>query len=268
MKIATILPTKHLSLEADSDYHMCLAHLMNNDEYRKFFEWQVARGAHVIMDNGVVETGEPLPAHKLFEIAAASGITEMTLPDKINDRMVTSHLHASALKLQNEYYHRIDVEKVPESVQKVMLIPQGCDKGDWVSSVYEMLTLAKKYPETVSAIGISKFCVGENLFESRLEALQSVPWLINSDLDIHLLGCPGSPAEMMKITIEFPDRIRGVDSGLPVFYTLAGKKLTYHSDRPQGIELDFDHEFDQFDRRLLESNVRMWKRMIHWSGLH
>ena len=121
MKIATILPTKHLSLEADSDYHMCLAHLMDNDEYRKFFEWQVARGAHVIMDNGVVETGEPLPAHKLFEIAAASGITEMTLPDKINDRMVTSHLHEYALDLLACFYC---------SDQKVMLIPQGGNRED------------------------------------------------------------------------------------------------------------------------------------------
>ena len=73
---------------------------------------------------------------------------------------------------------------------------------------------------------------------------------------------------MLNIERGFPNRIRGVDSGLPVFYTLADKKLTYHSERPQDIELDFDHEFDQFDRRLLESNVRMWKRMINWSGLH
>lgn len=268
MKIATILPTRHLSLEAGSDYHMCLAHLMDNDEYRKFFEWQVNRGAHVIMDNGVVETGEPLPAHKLFEIAAASGITEMTLPDKINDRMVTMHLHTSALELQNKYYHRIDVEKVAESVQKVMLIPQGCDQRDWINSVDDMLYLARKYHRNVSAIGISKFCVGEPLFESRLKALESVPQLINSDLDIHLLGCPGSPKEMLDITIEFPNRIRGVDSGLPVFYTLTGQRLTYHSERPQGIELDFDHEFNFSGRKLLESNVRLWKRMIHWSGLH
>ena len=259
MKIATILPTKHLSLEADSDYHMCLAHLMDNDEYRKFFEWQVARGAHVIMDNGVVETGEPLLVHKLIDIAEACEVTEMTLPDKINDRMVTLHLHAHALDF---------LTNVHKSEQKVMLIPQGCTRSDWVSSVHDMLTLAEKYPETVSAIGISKFCVGENLFESRLEALQSVPWLIDSELDIHLLGCPSSPEEMLDIEREFPNCIRGVDSGFPVFYTLAGQRLTYHSERPQGIELDFDHEFDQFDRRLLESNVRMWKRMICWSGLH
>lgn len=268
MKIATILPTRHLSLEADSDYHMCLAHLMGNDEYRKFFEWQVARGAHVIMDNGVVETGEPLPAHKLFEIAAASGITEMTLPDKINDRMATLHLHASALELQNTYYHRIDVEKVAESAQKVMLIPQGCTKNDWMYSVTDMLALARKYPQNVSSIGISKFCVGENLFKSRLEALSSALILLKSNLDIHLLGCPNTPSEIQAVDSTFHKRIRGVDSGLPVFYTLAGKKLTYHSERPQDIELDFEHEFDQFGCRLLESNVRMWKRMIHWSGLH
>ena len=268
MKIATILPTKYLSLEAGSDYHMCLAHLMDNAEYRKFFEWQVARGAHVIMDNGVVETGESLPAHKLLKIAQASGVTEMTLPDRINDRMITLHLHEHALKMINQWKNvSSESTQLMWGKQKVMLIPQGCDRDDWVDSVREMLTLAKKYPETVSAIGISKFCVGENLFGSRLEALESVPWLINSDLDIHLLGCPGHPVEILSIANSFPGRVRGVDSGLPVFYTMGQLRLDYHSLRPEGIELNFDHEFDLSGTRLLEKNVRMWKRMISWSGL-
>lgn len=264
MKIATILPTSHLHMEAESDYHMCLAHLMGNSEYRKFFEWQAARGAHVIMDNGVVETGMPLPAHKLFELAAASGITEMTLPDEINDRMLTFHLHENALKLQSEYYHRLDVEKIPESIQKVMLIPQGCTQNDWTYSVMDMLRLARKYSHTVSAVGISKFCVGELMFSSRLEALASVPQLIESDLNIHLLGCPGSPTEIMRIANRFGERIRGVDSGLPVFYTLVGQELTYRSERPQSMELDFDHKFEDQHESLLGQNVRMWKRMINW----
>lgn len=251
MKIATILPTKYLDLEAGSDYHMCLAHLLSNDEYRKFFEWQVQRGAHVILDNGVVETGEPLPAHVLLVLAEQIGVTEMTLPDKLNDRMVTRHLHKHALDYISEMSH-----------QRVMLIPQGCDKDDWINSVKDMLTLAKRY-SNAGAIGISKFCVGPKLFTSRLDALKSVPELLQSDMDIHLLGCPNQPGEIHCIDAMFGGRIRGVDSGLPVFYTRMTKVLTASSSRPKGVELDFDQIFTTAEIGLLKRNIKEWKRIIH-----
>lgn len=253
MKIATIVPTDDLYLESRSDYHMCLAHLMCNDTYRKFFEWQAARGAHVIMDNGVVETGEPLPMHKLIDIADESSVTEMTLPDKINDRMITLHMHAHALNMIHTGYAWMNL--------KVMCIPQGCTKNDWMNSVDDMLVLAKRYP-AVRSVGISKFCVGDKMFKSRLEALRSVPRLINSELDIHLLGCPDGPAGIRDIDGAFPGRIRGVDSGLPTFYTMAGKILTMRSARPPDAELDFNHESYPAWRKLLETNVRAWKRLI------
>lgn len=267
MKIATILPTENLGIEARSDYHMCLAHLMNIAEYRKFFEWQVARGAHVIMDNGVVETGQALPIIRLLEIAADVGVTEMTLPDRINDRRVTLHMHKNALELI-EMCGDLSSQssQLRYSHQKVMVIPQGCDQEDWIASVVDMLKLAEEHPNIV-AVGISKFCVGEKLFKSRLDALNSVPGLLESPLDIHLLGCPDHPSEIRYIAKELNERVRGVDSGLPVFYTLHRQVMTTTSVRPVGLELDFDVKFDCNEENLLVRNVRMWKRLITWMGL-
>ena len=251
MKVATILPTEYLDLEAESDYHMCLAHLLSDDAYRKFFEWQAARGAYVIMDNGVVETGEPLSTHVLLALAKQIGITEMTLPDKLNDRMVTLHLHKHAL----DYISKI-------SNQRVMLIPQGCNQEDWINSAKDMLALAKQY-SNAGAIGISKFCVGPKLFDSRLDALNSVPELLQSRMDIHLLGCPNQPGEIHYIDVMFKGRIRGVDSGLPVFYTQMAKILTASSSRPKEVELDFNQIFTATEIELLKRNIKEWKRIIH-----
>ena len=43
MQIATILPIKYLELEEDSKYHLCLAHLMHNPTYIKFFFLYMAK---------------------------------------------------------------------------------------------------------------------------------------------------------------------------------------------------------------------------------
>jgi hypothetical protein len=261
MKIATILPFAHLDLEASNDYHMFLAHLMDNPEYRAFVKWQGARCAHTILDNGVVETGIPLSAYKLMRIAKESGITEMTLPDEINDRMVTKHLHYSAMEMLEGFNPN----------QKVIVIPQGCTREDWIDSVNDMLTLASKYPKQITTIGISKFCVnrtkrdgGTKMFDTRLEALKAVPELPAQGLAIHLLGCPDHPDEIREIRKEFPIAVRGVDSGLPVFYTMHGRELNENTIRPVGLELDFNIKFVTEGRlALLKRNIAVWKTMIN-----
>ena len=259
MKIATILPFKHLSLEAGSDYHMFLAHLMDNPEYAAFAKWQAARGAFTMLDNGVVETGVPLHIYQLMRLAKDCGITEMTLPDKINDRVETRQLHSSAMEMLENY----------NPGQKVMVIPQGATRSEWVESVIDMLALAHEYPKQITAIGISKFCVNKTredlrskLFDSRLEALKAMPKSSSLKLDIHLLGCPDHPNEINQIRWACP-RVRGVDSGLPVFYTLHDLELTESSTRPVGKELNFNAEFKAECLTLLKHNISTWKALIN-----
>jgi len=262
IEIASILPTAHLNLEAESDMHMMLAHLVCDPEYTAFFKWQAARGAFILMDNGVVETGEALPFLELFRIATKVGVTEMTLPDVIRDRKRTQRLHEDALNILDSADHLGYPRR-----QRVMVIPQGDSQEDWICSVNDMLKLAKEYPQNVMSVGISKFCTGDGMFGNRLQALSRVPQLIESDLEIHLLGCPEHPSEIRHIDNAFPRRIRGVDSGLPTFYTLHGERLNEVSVRPHGIELDFDTVFVDEKLALLKRNIHAWKWSIQWSGL-
>lgn len=247
MKIATILPTPHLTLEKESDYHMCLAHLMGDEKYADFFAKR-ARRSFVLMDNGSVEVGHPMSARDLFFIAKRFGVTQVCLPDMIRDADKTLGLHAEA-------------SVVAQTITGIslMAIPQGSTKKQWVSCAESLLRMSDAWG--IDAIGISRFQYG--IWEDRAEAILAVPDLVDSDLDIHLLGCWGSdPTEAYATASQLPEgRIRGTDSGIAAIFTQAGLRLM-HDQRPK-IDLDFSRYYDTAQMRsLLLRNVDRYKRAV------
>ena len=239
MHIATILPAANLNLEAESEYHLCLAHLLSNRVYRKFFWKKAKEGKYVIMDNGVVETGFPKDIEKLFNLARSIGVNEMILPDMLYNTESTLNLGKNALKFASTRH---------DFSCNFMAVPQGKTQEKWAACVREMLT----WP--VKCIGISRFLV-PTVFESRKKALEAVPELINSDKEIHLLGCPNDPAEIAEANLAFPGRIRGTDSGVAAMFTQVNLRMG-ECDKPK-VDLEF---FDSdLDQDLLEENVTWWK---------
>jgi len=243
MEIATILPTKYLGMREDGQYNMCLAHLMNRPAYRDFFREQSRKGFFVLMDNGVVETDEPLKMEELIEIAEDIGATEMVLPDAIRDKELTLERGREAM----DVFFKDDILR--QDI-RLMAVPQGSTKEEWRECVLEML----EWP--VASIGISRFV--NKYYPHRLEALLDVPELIDSDKEIHLLGCAGDPKEMFEISEGMPKcRIRGVDSGIAAIYTQEG--VLMESDEPKPlVDLDFDSE--TLDEELLSANVEWWEK--------
>lgn len=249
MRIATILPISCLGLD-ESDYHMCLAHLMGPGPYRDWFAQKASAGEHVLMDNGSAECGVPLPAETLFDLAADVGVTEMTLPDVIWDSARTRELHLQAAELAGSYPVRL------------MAIPQGRTRREWVSSAEYMLEHADALG--IGAIGVSKFQHG--VWADRAQAILSVPGLVASDLDIHLLGCWGDdPTEAFRTAAALPDgRVRGIDSGIAAIYAQNGHELMRgpSSRGLPGHHLDFTRDYDPVQRGLLVSNIQRWKRAV------
>lgn len=241
MEIATILPIPYLTLEAASPYHMCLAHLMSDKHYCEFFEKQAKRGAFVLMDNGVVETHEPMPIHELTTLYLETGVTEFILPDKPLDRDETMRLSEDALLYVQE--------TLGSSISPVMAVPQGRTASDWVACAREMAT----WP--VQAIGISKFTC--EYFLDRVKALDLVMDAFNDGGKmVHLLGCPGDPREIYNAELAFPGLIRGVDSGTATIYTQADAIMMDHwGDKPT-IEIDF---YRSGDLTQLAMNIACWK---------
>lgn len=240
MKIATILPTSHLHLEDASSYHLCLAHQVKKDPtYAAFFKMQAARGNFVIQDNGVVETGESLPIDILIGLARTIGCDEMILPDCIGNPIQTIH----------KSFHALNAVKGLGI--RTMVVPQGSTASEWANCAREMLTW------NVDTIGISKFVV-PSLFPSRVDAIYSVPKLITSDKDIHMLGFPGDPVEIQELCRRFGDRIRGIDSGIAAIYTQVGRRMNDNEARPK-MTIDLDAILNE---PMLLRNMKIWKVMI------
>ena len=81
-RVAHIVPVQHLADTEDMQYHMCLAHLVGNEEYRKHFAKMAANGRFVLMDNGAAE-GSQLQPERLLEMYEQINPTEIVLPDTL-----------------------------------------------------------------------------------------------------------------------------------------------------------------------------------------
>lgn len=251
MKIAIILPVSHLLLDESCDYHMCLAHMMGIKDYWDHFERMAKRGDHVLMDNGAAENGTPLPIEQILGIAEASGVTEITLPDHIRDRDKTLNAHAAAAEIATSYNVRL------------MGIPQGKSQKQWTECARIMLSCKKYYG--IEAIGISKYQRG--IWDSRLDAIQSVAGLVESDMDIHLLGCFGEDlTEAYRVEQALPGRIRGIDSGIAAIYAQNGQSLIggYVNRAEPGHHLDFAKTPES---GLLIRNLNTWEDAVIYGEL-
>ena len=244
LKVATILPVPFLEWERGADYHMCLAHLMHVPEYGQFFARMSNQGRFVLMDNGVVETGLPLPFEELLHIARAFDVTQMTLPDRIRDARATLELHEEA------------ATGVRGRHPTFMAIPQGRNIGEWVSCCQTIIEAAPDWG--VRAVGVTKFL--EGMVAQRSDAILAAG-LLDSGLDIHLLGTLGDdPTEIFRTNAACKGVIRGADSGMAAIWTQVGQ-VVGRDPRPK-VELDFlthGNMPDVYDDRLLRANIRRWK---------
>ena len=242
MRVATILAIPYLNRAQEDTYHLCLAHLLADKTYATFFREKARRGDLVMMDNGVVETGLPMEWPLLVELAKEMEISELVLPDRILNASETLKHGEKAVK---------DWEAHDGYGFDLIAVPQGNSHDQWYACCQEML----HWP--VKTIGISKF-VG-NFTNSRADLFEASPDLINSDKDIHMLGCLSVSDEVRDVEARFPGRIRGIDSGIATICTQANKRLQDVEGGRVDIPLDFFAR--NLNPALLGENIQWWKHM-------
>lgn len=126
-----------------ADFHLILAHLLNNKEYVDFYKQKIERGDTVILDNSAFEFKRALSAEEIFKFIDDSGIqpTYIVAPDyPFKEWEITWE---STLDF---------IDRVRDSGYKVMAVPQSL-KGDadgWIECYRRMLT----HPE-IEVIGMS-----------------------------------------------------------------------------------------------------------------
>lgn len=248
IKIAEIVPVSSLEKTKDNQYHMCLAHLVQqSDEYAKFYRRMSNEGKYVLIDNGAAE-GSQLDIINLMYCYEKINPAEIVLPDTLCDSISTLEKSLSAYNLLSMSGF------IPR--YKVMFVPQGKTFGEWKECA--MTALNKM---AIDTIGVSKFLemeTGDN--NIRLDAVRFLEdWMQenNKEFEIHLLGCSEGP-EKVRLASEVSDYVRGCDSAFAYICTQAGVMIDEKTKRPVG-EIDFING-TSYDG--LEENMKNFEKAV------
>lgn len=247
LKVANIVPTAHLGLIDGEPYHMTLAHLLADDPvYREFYTEQARRGSHIVMDNGVVETGTAMPMNVLLKLAKEVGVDLLILPDAIGDTEKTLELGLHAFR------ELISSPLMPQGWLGAMLVPQGETLADWSRCAQEMSswTTSRIFP----MIGLSKFTARFSASRKELLRTTAGEQLVQQGRWFHLLGCASTPTEILEIACEYPHYVYGVDSGVAAIATQLGTDFANGWARPD-VALDFAGHLND---DLLRRNLLWW----------
>lgn len=194
-----------------TDYLLLLAHdvLAHPHEYEVLMEdMNVAFGHHpfIIMDNGVIELGQPVTVGQLLWAADTVHASVVVSPDVLKDLTATKKLvMEQSSKIRAKY--------------KMMLIPQGGDPGQ----VYDCIEwMHNKFPGNMQYWGIPRWMTNE--FGSRLGIMQRINEL-GSNQWMHLLGMSEKRKDDLTCA-RMPDVI-GIDSANPLVLGWAGNNIEH-----------------------------------------
>lgn len=227
-KVAEIVPVEQLEDIAANHYHMCLAHLVIQDnpvakKYTDFYRRMSNEGKYVLMDNGAAE-GSQLSFNNLIETYKEIGPAEIVIPDTLND----------ANKTLAKMFNWLKLTDVP---CKQMAVPQGKDFEEWKACAYIMMQECR-----VNTIGISKFLnIATNDETIRYAAVCYLDGIADKlgrdDIEYHLLGCDEGPGIVGRIQ-SISRRVRGCDSAFAYIATKAEVDIDVNTKRPKG-HIDF-----------------------------
>lgn len=228
-RVAHIVPVSHLADTEDMQYHMCLAHLVGNEQYKEHFAKMAKTGRFVMMDNGAAE-GSQLQPERLLEMYEQINPTEIVLPD-------TLYEPGSTIQKSRNFLALLD-ERGLGAKYRVMAVPQGRTLDEWAACARVFVKDTR-----VDSIGVSKFLnIGTHDRYVRVKACNILEQLIkeyNRDtLEVHLLGCDEGPL-IVKTIHEAHPFVRGCDSAFAYLQAQAKVMMSLGNDsRPAGT-IDF-----------------------------
>ncbi len=198
IKYGYISPIEYQHLIPESaDFHLILAHLLDNEDYVNFYKEKIKRGDTVILDNSAFEFKRALSADEIFGFIDRSGIepTYVVAPDyPFEDWKKTM---ASTLSF---------IEQTRNKPYKIMAVPQSV-KGDvegWMKGYMQMYDNPDIDVIGMSILGIpNAFCSltgTDDVAYNRVFATQYI--LDNTKVKPgrkwhHYLGLGGGPREIL-----------------------------------------------------------------------
>ena len=225
MKTCLIPPIAHLEMAKGRKYHLCLAHLLENERYHTFYLSESSAGSYVILDNSAHEqqVGESIAA--LLGYAYEIQASEIVLPDHLFEMEDTIKRTSEAiLYLSNHATNILDSFITPPNF---MIVPQGRDLTEYETCLTTLGDAFRKaMPTGVGlTIGVSKdFEVWAGGLFSLLDRTV-IPASRKYHAQIHLLGWGRDLWALKRINQTFGSQIRSVDSAKPFVFALYGIAL-------------------------------------------
>lgn len=247
-----------------ADFHLILAHLLDNEEYVNFYKEKINRGDVVILDNSAFEFKRALSAQEIFGFIERSGIepTYVVAPDYPFENWEVTW--ESTLKF---------IDEVKDKPYKVMAVPQS-RKGDWqgwIQGYREML----KHP-SIEVIGMSilgipnAFCELTGTEDIAFNRLFATQYLLDQEIVEpgwkwhHYLGLGNGPRELlMQRQLGLID---SSDSSSPFWHGHLGIRFDQTTwglkNGKSKLEVRFDVSSDVDSLRAIEHNINYMENLI------
>ena len=239
MKVISIVPWRYMHHLRHQEYHLVLAHLLDNENYRA--QYQTMKDRYIILDNGAAE-GECEDIETLYEKSQIIDADEIVLPDEFfdMDKTLKSTIHAHRF-LRNKGFDG-----------NTMVVPQGETLDEWIHCAMMFVS-----QNVGNIIGVPKNLAYLDKPDGRYKAIEKL--LKYGEMPpLHLLGCWYDPNEVYKIYKSFGEFIRTVDSRMPYLYTMQNKILNpEYYKKPQTREMDIDAVVP--DENKLKINIERWE---------
>lgn len=264
--LGLIPPIPHLQeFAAGRPFHLALAHMVMDDDYRKFYKSEAAHGAFISLDNGAWENGGCESMDKLYATALAIGAKEIALPDVIGDMQATIEATSQALYWMSE--------NIGNDMLRLMIIPQASSIYHWGQCLKIQVALI------YAAFGrIVPFTIGlpkrYEVWHGGLPNLMQrfvipVKRQYRDLVQIHMLGWGRQPRQVLTCVKNWGEDIRSIDTAKPFVaamegYTLTDEAVYQHNGRPDDF---FETTIDIETELLAWDNVNVLENILSGIGL-
>lgn len=256
IKLCLITPIENLSLCNYGDMYFALTRqLSENKEYFDFFKSKKRLGFQVIVDNSVHEMQET-DFEDHVKLAIDVG-TIIIIPDVLRNKKKTL-----------EYYHYFMDRWFPvlkQSGIKIMAVPQG-ETFEEIMECFEEFNNDKRVDFIGNSFDLIPFKLAEEKYENQsMNRLVIVSkWAEKCEKKIHLLGS-NNLNELYILS-----KLKSVHSTDGKFFsriTLGGIKLNNENWKsilkPKDIKMDFDKEFNNYQKSLFKDNVLFFRECLN-----
>ena len=215
-----ITPLEYYRLTGMANRHLVIApYLRDNPDVLEFYRLLITKGADVILDNGVYETGKPMELDDYIKVIRKLKPTQVVAPDAWGDFQRT-------ITLMDEFYGRVEDEGFENKFQ-IMGVPHGKTIEEWMKCYYDIIPMCDVIGLSVGEWGDTTGVVRHFFARYLDERFSHVP--------LHLLGL-WDANEISKYTSD--KRVRSVDTSMP--WKLAKRDKGFFNTKSDFTKMDFN----------------------------